>query len=168
MRIEKWGVFAIKEGRIIKINRDAKASVYGNYVIIKDRQGIISRYAHLKSIAVNVGQTVQAGAFLGIMGDTGRGIPGPNKHLHVSVYPATTKDPYMGKDATIDPKTYILDRGVYPCNSRPSTDFHQMIGNPPYPHEGLDFSGLDKNIIKGWEAGTLEIKNIFEEFKKGR
>lgn len=167
MREQKWGVFSIKNAVVVKVNNDAAASSYGKYVITADKNGTIVRYGHLASTAVIAGQNLACGELIGIMGDTGRGIPSPNKHLHVSVYPAGTPDPYWGKNATINPIKYILEGGEYPCNTRPTTDFGQMIGNPPYPHEGLDFSGLEKNVIDGWQTGINSYK-VFDEYRKKR
>jgi murein DD-endopeptidase MepM/ murein hydrolase activator NlpD len=55
------------------------SGAYGNMVEIEHAQGVTSRYAHLSSIAVTVGQAVKAGTVLGRVGSTGRST-GP--HLH--------------------------------------------------------------------------------------
>jgi murein DD-endopeptidase MepM/ murein hydrolase activator NlpD len=55
------------------------SGAYGNMVEIEHVGGVMSRYAHLSSIAVTVGQEVKAGAALGRVGSTGRST-GP--HLH--------------------------------------------------------------------------------------
>jgi murein DD-endopeptidase MepM/ murein hydrolase activator NlpD len=55
---------------------------YGNCVLIDHHNGYVTRYAHLRTIQVKVGQTVEKGQVLGIMGETGdaEGI-----HLHFEV-----------------------------------------------------------------------------------
>jgi hypothetical protein len=55
------------------------SGAYGNMVEIEHGHGFTSRYAHLSSIGVFVGQEVKAGAALGRVGSTGRST-GP--HLH--------------------------------------------------------------------------------------
>jgi murein DD-endopeptidase MepM/ murein hydrolase activator NlpD len=55
------------------------SGAYGNMVEIEHQAGVTSRYAHLSSIAVAVGQEVKAGTMLGRVGSTGRST-GP--HLH--------------------------------------------------------------------------------------
>lgn len=55
------------------------SGAYGNMVEIEHPQGVTSRYAHLASLAVAVGQDVQVGTVLGRVGSTGRST-GP--HLH--------------------------------------------------------------------------------------
>ena len=52
---------------------------YGNMVEVEHAQGVTSRYAHLSSIAVAVGQEVKPGALLGRVGSTGRST---GAHLH--------------------------------------------------------------------------------------
>ena len=57
---------------------------YGNLVVVNHEAGKQTRYAHLKDIAVKVGQKVQSGEVLGTVGMTGkRDIP--QSHLHFEV-----------------------------------------------------------------------------------
>ena len=163
-RTDTWGVYAIKSGVVIQIQTmdpnkpldDETQPVYGNNIIIKTADGMFIRYAHLETISCNVGTGVEEGAQIGIMGDTGRGLPGPNKHLHVSVYPSAN---FWSSNAIIDPMDVIRE-GTYPCNTKVSGLFHQIYTytkedgtTSSYPHEGLDCSGKDVNLIKGWNKG---------------
>jgi hypothetical protein len=52
---------------------------YGRYVVVDHGNGESSLYAHLQSVNVGVGQTVDQGTLLGLLGDTGNST-GP--HLH--------------------------------------------------------------------------------------
>ncbi|UAC48133.1 M23 family metallopeptidase [Bacillus aquiflavi] len=56
---------------------------YGNKVEIDHKNGFRTVYAHLASINVKAGQTVSAGANLGVMGSTGNST---GVHLHFEVY----------------------------------------------------------------------------------
>ena len=163
-RTDMWGVYAIKSGVVIQIQTmdpdlkpdDPKQPVYGNNIIIKTADGMYIRYAHLESINCKVGTGIEEGAQIGIMGDSGRGLPGPNKHLHVSVYPSAN---FWSSNAIIDPMDVIRE-GTYPCNTKVSSLFHQLFVEEKedgtiykYLHEGLDFSGKYVNYISGWNKG---------------
>ena len=68
---------------------------FGNYVIIKHKHGYYTRYAHLLSFRVKLGQRVQQGDVIGYIGNTGLST-GP--HLHYEIH--------IGSDV-IDPYKYI-------------------------------------------------------------
>lgn len=55
---------------------------YGNYVVIDHGNGMVVYYAHLASVSVSVGQTVERGQTLGILGCTGRST---GAHLHYEI-----------------------------------------------------------------------------------
>jgi murein DD-endopeptidase MepM/ murein hydrolase activator NlpD len=74
---------------------------YGNLVVVNHQAGKQTRYAHLRDIAVKVGQKVQSGEVLGTVGTTGK--PDiPQSHLHFEVRYNTG----LGWVAE-DPKTYL-------------------------------------------------------------
>jgi murein DD-endopeptidase MepM/ murein hydrolase activator NlpD len=56
---------------------------FGNKIEINHNNGMKTIYAHLSSINVNVGQTVQRGQQIGVMGSTGNST---GVHLHFEVY----------------------------------------------------------------------------------
>lgn len=55
---------------------------YGHYVDIRSPDGIVTRYAHLSSVHVSIGQQVSQGQTLGIIGETGNA---EGVHLHFEV-----------------------------------------------------------------------------------
>jgi murein DD-endopeptidase MepM/ murein hydrolase activator NlpD len=55
----------------------------GKTIVIDHGQGFLSFYVHLNDILVNIGDEVETGKIIGLMGSTGRST-GP--HLHISTY----------------------------------------------------------------------------------
>jgi len=55
---------------------------YGNFVIVDHGFGYKTRYAHLESILVREGMSVERGEVVGVMGNTGKS---KGKHLHYEV-----------------------------------------------------------------------------------
>ncbi|WML55424.1 M23 family metallopeptidase [Neobacillus sp. PS3-12] len=56
---------------------------YGNKIVINHQNGYQTVYAHLSSIGVKTGQTVEKGSAIGVMGATG---DATGVHLHFEVY----------------------------------------------------------------------------------
>ncbi|MGM7684043.1 peptidoglycan DD-metalloendopeptidase family protein [Cytobacillus sp. Hm23] len=56
---------------------------YGNRIVINHNNGIKTTYSHLSSISVSVGQTIEKGRKIGVMGSTGNST---GTHLHFEVY----------------------------------------------------------------------------------
>lgn len=55
---------------------------YGNYVVIKHKNGVQTLYAHLDSVSVNKGENVSKAQFIGRSGNTGQST-GPHLHFEV-------------------------------------------------------------------------------------
>lgn len=85
-------IFASLKGRVVYISRISGRSLYGRYVVLEHTQyepAVYTLYAHLASIADDLeeGQTVEAGAVLGVMGRSAMGyyIPRRRAHLHFEI-----------------------------------------------------------------------------------
>jgi murein DD-endopeptidase MepM/ murein hydrolase activator NlpD len=85
-------VVVTADGQVVTIDWDEG---FGTYVIIKHKHGYYTRYAHLLVSRVRVGQRVQQGDVIGLIGNTGLST-GP--HLHYEVH--------IGSDV-VDPYKYI-------------------------------------------------------------
>jgi murein DD-endopeptidase MepM/ murein hydrolase activator NlpD len=96
-------VVATADGQVVTIDYD---DGFGNYVIIKHKHGYYTRYAHLLSSRVKVGQRVQQNEVIGYIGNTGLST-GP--HLHYEVH--------IGSDV-VDPYKYINIRSSIAKNTR--------------------------------------------------
>lgn len=57
---------------------------YGNVVEIDHGNGLMTRYAHMSGFRARVGQLVQAGQIIGLIGSTGRST-GPHLHFEVRI-----------------------------------------------------------------------------------
>ena len=69
-------VYAAHDGTVTAVAYD---SHYGNYVAI-EIDGYTTKYAHMDSISVSAGQTVEKGAVIGTTGNTGSST---GSHLHI-------------------------------------------------------------------------------------
>lgn len=70
-------VYAAQDGTVTTATYDAE---YGNYIVIEDAEGYVTKYAHLQSLNVSAGQTVRHGALIGKTGNTGSST---GSHLHI-------------------------------------------------------------------------------------
>ena len=66
------------------VSYGARKGPYGNLVEIDHGNGFFTRYAHLAEISVTVGQEVQRGTIVGLVGTTGRST-GPHLHYELRV-----------------------------------------------------------------------------------
>lgn len=76
----KTPIYAAKAGIVIEAG--ANRSGYGRMVVIDHGEGLQTYYAHMRSILVVPGQSVEAGGVLGFMGRTG---DSTGYHLHFEV-----------------------------------------------------------------------------------
>lgn len=81
-------VHAIAGGVVVYTNPTAGNSNYGRYVVVEhhlDGFPYYSLYAHLRTITVANGETVNQGAPLAVMGHTGEGIDKERAHVHLEL-----------------------------------------------------------------------------------
>lgn len=87
-------IFAYKSGTVVKVQYSNKS--YGNMVLIAHANGTQTRYAHMSSISVSNGQTVDCGQVIGHVGSTGNST---GNHLHFEV---------IINGSTVNPYNYIF------------------------------------------------------------
>lgn len=85
-------IIATANGQIVAVGYD---NDFGNYIIIKHKHGIYTRYAHLATTRVHKGDLVTQRQVIGTLGNTGI-TTGP--HLHYEVH--------IGSDV-VDPAKYV-------------------------------------------------------------
>lgn len=88
---------AVPEGTEIYAAQDGTVTTaqysdsYGNYVVITDSEGYVTKYAHMQSLNVSAGQTVRHGDLIGGAGNTGIST---GSHLHIEcMYNGTYYNP---------------------------------------------------------------------------
>ena len=75
-------VVASAAGKVIVSKNSGYNGGYGNYIVIAHPNGTQTLYAHLKSTAVSVGNSVSQGQLIGYLGNTGRST-GPHVHFEI-------------------------------------------------------------------------------------
>ncbi|MGW2826303.1 peptidoglycan DD-metalloendopeptidase family protein [Streptomyces sp. NPDC001443] len=93
-------VRAVGAGRVVKV---ACGGAFGIQVVIRHDDGYRTRYAHLAAVAVDPGERVTTGQWIGQSGTTGNST-GP--HLHFEVRAGTESD------SALDPVPWLEGRGV--------------------------------------------------------
>lgn len=121
--------FAAKKGTPVYATGDGEVSVvdfkytgYGNEVVIDHGFGYKTRYAHLNSIDVGVGQHVHRGDKIGEVGRSGKST-GPHLHYEV-LYKGNAVNPmsFMDMDMPVEEyRAMIRKRRTENLTTRPST-----------------------------------------------
>ncbi len=75
-------IYCVAPGRVKMVHPQAAGHNYGIYVRVSHEQGYETIYAHLQSLAVSEGETVQAGQVLGLADHTGNST---GDHLHLTL-----------------------------------------------------------------------------------
>lgn len=97
-------IYAAAEGTVLRV---AYHYAWGNHILIRHPNGLVTLYAHLSSINVTTGQTVSKGQVIGREGSTGIST---GSHLHFSVYTqiALYAPPYsFSYGTTVNPYTFL-------------------------------------------------------------
>lgn len=80
VRVMSFNVYAPARGKVLYTGT---MDIRGKTIFIDHGQGLVSGYAHLREINVNVGDLVEPGQLIGEIGNTGR-VTGP--HLHWDIF----------------------------------------------------------------------------------
>ena len=92
-------IFAVERGKVVFVGYDANG--YGNYLIIEHTAlNYCTLYAHMSKVIQSVGNTVDAGQIIGLMGTTGHST---GVHLHFEIR-ACLYSKFWTKNPTKNPK----------------------------------------------------------------
>jgi murein DD-endopeptidase MepM/ murein hydrolase activator NlpD len=105
--LEGTPVFAPADAQVVfagryPLNRSHAWWQYGNLVVLKHRDDLITLYGHCQQVLVKRGQKVRRGDRIALVGDTGHST---NPHLHYEV----RRRNEAGRLAPVDPRIYMLD-----------------------------------------------------------
>jgi len=81
-------VRAIADGKVVYTSLVASHSNYGKYIVIEHRWGgspYFSLYGHLSKIDIHMGDALQRGQHIAVMGYTGAGINQARAHVHLEL-----------------------------------------------------------------------------------
>ena len=93
-------VRSVGEGRVVKVSC---GGAFGIQVLVQHGGGYYTQYAHLAAVAVDKGERVKPGQWIGQAGTTGNST-GPHLHFEVRL------TPQLGSG--IDPKKWMAEHGV--------------------------------------------------------
>ena len=96
-------IVAAAGGRVEFVCLPAECTKSGNQIALSHPDGIFTRYFHLDTIEVEVGQAVSAGQQIGTLGITGNAVTTPQPHLHFEV----RKNAILG--IPIDPESWLRE-----------------------------------------------------------
>jgi len=96
---------AVKSGQVLFAGNSGDWA--GNHVAIRHGDGRTTMSSHMSSMAVQSGQTVQAGQVIGYVGQTGRAF---GAHLHFELYPVGVR--YGDVYRAINPQPWLAANGV--------------------------------------------------------
>ncbi|MCF1595392.1 M23 family metallopeptidase [Streptomyces muensis] len=93
-------VRAVGDGQVVKV---ACGGAFGMEIVVRHANGYFTQYAHLATVAVDQGERVDTGQWIGQSGTTGNST-GPHLHFEVRVTPE------MG--SAVDPVPWLTKRDV--------------------------------------------------------
>lgn len=112
-------IVATADGYVSDLNRSDLLAGYGNLIEITHNDELVTRYAHLETIAVRQGQKVKKGQVIGTVGNSGGSIA---PHLHYEV---------LKKGKEQNPVYYLLQ------NITPA-DYQQLFAISTKQNQSLD------------------------------
>jgi len=121
---------------------------YGNYVLIEHAGGTSTRYAHMypKSITVSVGEVVQQGQIIGIMGNSGNTT---GTHLHFEVIDANNNK--------INPLNYVSNTEFRPVTINSGYSGGNNLLNMIQSFEGTGPTDGDYYLVYKDSGGVLTV-----------
>ncbi|HKK69086.1 MAG TPA: peptidoglycan DD-metalloendopeptidase family protein [Bacteroidales bacterium] len=110
-------VYASGAGKVVRVDHNRTRRGYGNLVVIDHGfDGLSSRYAHLNSIKVKKGQTIERGEQIGTVGSTGLST-GPHLHYEIRREGKTINPLYYYLNVSANQYDQLIDLAQVPGKS---------------------------------------------------
>lgn len=145
----------------------------GNTVEIKHGNGILTRYLHLDSISVKVGQRVKQYEEIGRAGSTGIWSTGPHLHLELEVEGMKMNPIYLyGKEGLRHFKVYASNNGMLSevgeieKKINKGVDILQHSTSPEKPVLKYIEQARDRGFTDIGQ-GSVKVKNLYATMPKG-
>ncbi len=106
-------IHAAAQGKVTVVGTK---STYGKVVEISHGNGMMTRYAHMSAWRARVGQTVEAGDVIGLIGNTGRST-GPHLHFEVRIH-----DRAVNPRPFLESAPHVLEEARAELSQRGSTN----------------------------------------------
>lgn len=90
-------VLASATGTVVDVKKSDLQAGYGTFIDIDHGHGFVTRYAHLESTAVRLGQRIRKGTVIGTVGSTGGSVA---PHLHFEI---------LRKGKPVDPVHFMIE-----------------------------------------------------------
>jgi len=165
---------AVPDGTVVyathtgTVSTAAYDSYYGNYIVITDSKGFTTKYAHLSSISVSPGQTVEKETPIGATGNTGSST---GSHLHIELlYEGTYYNPIFylaaGESTLYGEGTGGIGNGVTPPDSYDDETVQKLIIEAerylgmPYTFGGTPPRSFDCSAFVCWVFSNSGVHNL--------
>jgi murein DD-endopeptidase MepM/ murein hydrolase activator NlpD len=170
-------VRAIAAGVVVHTSLAPGFSNYGKYVVVEHRWdgcSYYSLYGHLSSIQTQVGQRVQQGDQLGVMGHTGEGLDRTRAHLHLELNLMVGRQFELWHDSLFknDPNHHGLYNGLnligidiarlyLALRKRPALTIPEFLSEEETLYRVLlpDASHFDLRKAYPWMLGQKKVEN---------
>lgn len=159
-------IISTASGKVIEVGSDSGG--YGIYVKVL-HSGFFTIYAHFKSTAVKVGDSVVRHQLLGYSDNTGNST---GNHLHFGVAPCdsngTKTEKANGYGGYIDPNgsrcKWDIKNPNSPAQSKPDTTFVDLVTKSTNWDVTADYLAVERLDVKGGEKAVEKIKEIEKQY----
>lgn len=153
-------IIAAGAGTVITVWSISQSGGYGNCVIIRHSDSLLTLYAHLKTVNVSQGATVSMGQKIGTCGNTGNS---RGSHLHFEVQTASS----FNRNKRVNPLNYVGPNNTMSNPSAPKVSYSGGYFNVNLPHDLQDYlfqKCNQRGIPVPWMIATIDHESTFDQY----